>query len=107
MSFVLPVVLHEALHLSEKLSVASGFVVAYLGNMLLLRRFVYKSQNSWKHDVPRYVVINGAFRLIEYGSFVLLTDYTKITYISSLLIVLSFSAVIKFIAYRRLFKKSR
>ena len=87
----------------EKTAVAIGFVTAYLGNMLLLRVFVFKSTNDWKRDIAGYIVTNGVFRLMEYGAFIALLNYAGLQYIPVLLIVLGVSAVVKFFAYRWLF----
>lgn len=103
MSFAAPIALHEGLGISEKVAVAIGFVIAYLGNILLLRVFVFKSANDWKHDFFGYIVTNGAFRLIEYGAFIYLIAHSSLNYMITLLIVLSLSSFIKFFAYRRLF----
>lgn len=103
MSFLLPIALHELFGVPEKTAVAIGFVTAYLGNMLLLRVFVFKSTNDWKRDIAGYIVTNGAFRLMEYGAFIALLNYSGLRYIPVLLIVLGVSAVVKFFAYRWLF----
>ncbi|MXO85981.1 hypothetical protein GRI38_08030 [Altererythrobacter aurantiacus] len=103
MSFLLPIVLHEFFAVPERIAVAIGFATAYLGNMVLMRVFVFKSRNDWRRDIAAYIVTNGAFRLAEYGAFIALLEYSGLTYVPVLLIVLAASATIKFFAYRWLF----
>lgn len=102
-SILIPVGLHEGFKINERIAVAIGFATAYLGNMLLMRIFVFKSSNSWKHDVTRYIVTNGTFRLAEYVVFLALLAWTPLSYITALLTILTTSAAIKFFAYQRLF----
>ena len=103
MSFGLPIILHEAFGIEEKVAVAIGFAVAYLGNLLLLRMFVFKSTNDWKRDTAAYVVTNGVFRLLEYAAFLLLLDQAGLSYVPALLAVLVVSSIVKFFAYRTIF----
>jgi putative flippase GtrA len=104
-SVLIPVILHEGFGVDERTAVAIGFTIAYIGNMLLVRAFVFKSVNNIKHDIPRYIVVNGLFRLAEYAAFLALLTWAPFTYLTSLLVILSVSAVIKFCAYRKLFDR--
>ena len=102
-SFGLPVILHETFDIGQKRAVAIGFVLAYVANLLLLKTFVFQSRGSWRREVPRYVVVNGTFRLLEYAAFTLLLDRLDWDYRVAVLSVLAVSAVIKFFVYRVIF----
>ena len=103
LSFMLPIALHEAGGVPERVAVAIGFVSAYIFNFAMLRLFVFRSRNSLRTDVLRYLPINGAFRLGEYGAFLLLEETLSLGYIASLFIVLAISTALKFFGYRRMF----
>lgn len=103
MSFGLPIVLHEWLRIAERIAVAIGFAVAYAGNIVLLRLFVFQSRGSWRKQLARYVPANGAFRLAEYGGFLLLFEEAGLDYRMALLAVLGVSACLKFFVYRWVF----
>lgn len=103
LSFGLPIVLHERLGVTEQVAVAIGFAVAYLGNIVLLRVFVFRSRGSWRKQLARYVPANGAFRLAEYAVFLLLFQRAGLDYRIAVLIVLGASACLKFFVYRWIF----
>ena len=103
MSFGLPILLHEQFGMPERIAVATGFATAYIGNLLLLRVFVFRSKGAWKRETLHYIVTNGAFRLAEYGAFLLLLDRLGLDYRLSILVVLGISACAKFFIYRRIF----
>lgn len=103
LSFGLPVLLHEWLAISPRRAVAIGFIIAYLGNILLLRLFVFRSRGSWMGQVLRYIPTNGAFRLCEYLGFLALYDHLRLDYRLALVLVLGVSAILKFFAYRLIF----
>ena len=103
LSFGLPVLLREVFGLESWLAVAIGFAIAYVGNLLLLKLFVYRSKGGWGGDTARYVVTNGAFRLAEYGAYLALERLAGLDYRIAVLIVLAVSAVLKFFAYRYVF----
>lgn len=104
LSFILPTLLHELLGLPIKGAVATGFAAAYICNFLLLRTFVFKSMNTFRSDVIRYLVVNGAFRLAEYALFLVLLDVAGINYVLAVFLVLTVSTVLKFFGYRRIFR---
>lgn len=104
LSFGVPVVLHEGFGVGQQRAVAIGFALAYVTNLLLLKAFVYRSPASWRAVVPRYVVVNGLFRLAEYGAFGLLVDRFALDYRLVLLVILGASTVVKFFAYRVIFR---
>lgn len=103
LSFGLPLLLHEYLGVAETLAVAIGFSAAYLGNIWLLRNFVFRSTGNWRREVPRYVIWNALARLIEYGAFYFLFQALGLDYRIALLAVLGVSAVLKFFVYRGIF----
>ncbi|TCJ32804.1 GtrA family protein [Parafrankia sp. BMG5.11] len=103
LSFGLPLILHEYLGLTEPAAVAIGFAIAYAGNIWLLRNFVFRSTADWWGEVFRYMAINAAFRLIEYGAFFFLFKTAGLDYRIALLAVLGVSAVLKFFLYREVF----
>lgn len=103
LSFLLPIALHEIGGVPERLAVAVGFVSAYIFNFAMLRLFVFRSRNSLRADTLRYLPLNAAFRLAEYGGFLLLEGMLSLGYIASLFIVLTISTVLKFFGYRRVF----
>ena len=103
LSFLLPIALHEAGDVPERLAVAIGFVSAYIFNFAMLRLFVFRSRNSLRTDLLRYLPLNGAFRLGEYGAFLLLEETLSLGYIASMFIVLAISTALKFFGYRRVF----
>ncbi len=107
MSLGLPILLHDFLGVGEKLAVAVGFATAYVGNILMLRLFVFRSRGSWLGQVSRYVPTNGLFRLAEYLGFLGLFQYVGIDYKIAVIIVLGISFIFKFFAYRWIFVEMR
>lgn len=103
LSFGLPIILHEWFGIAERVAVAIGFAVAYAGNILLLRLFVFRSRGSWRQQLARYIPANGAFRLAEYAAFLLLFERAGLDYRLAMLIVLGASACLKFFVYRWIF----
>ena len=90
--------------MAQNVAVAAGFVTAYLVNLVMLKAFVYRSSGSWLSETWRYVVVNGAFRLIEYGAFYLLSNSAGWDYRLAVLAVLALSAIVKFIVYGIVFR---
>jgi putative flippase GtrA len=103
LSFGFPLLLHEYLGVPEVLAVAIGFATAYVGNIWLLRNYVFRSTGSWRSEVFRYVIWNGVARLLEYATFYLLFRSLGFDYRIALLLVLGVSAVLKFFLYRWVF----
>jgi putative flippase GtrA len=103
LSFGLPLLLHEHLGVPEASAVAAGFVTAYIGNIWLLRSFVFRSTRNLRGDVFRYVTCNAVARLLEYTAFYLLFETFRFDYRIALLLVLGVSAVLKFFLYRWIF----
>ena len=103
LSFGLPLLLHEHFGVPETLAVAIGFAAAYLGNIWLLRNFVFRSTGNWRREVLRYVAWNAVARLLEYAAFYALFANVGFDYRVALLLVLGISAVLKFFLYRWVF----
>lgn len=103
MSFGLPVILHERAGVAERTAVAIGFAAAYIGNIVVLRLFVFQSRGSWRKQLARYVPANGGFRLAEYLAFLLLFERGGLDYRIAMLVVLGVSAGLKFFVYRWIF----
>ena len=103
LSFILPVVLREALNVPATVAVAVGFATSYAANFVLHRTFVFRSTHSWSRDAWRYLLTNGVLRLVEYGSFLMLHKVAGVHYAAAVFVVLSMSTVVKFFAYRQLF----
>ena len=103
LSFVLPIALHEIGGLPEQVSVGIGFASAYLFNFLMLRIFFFRSRNSLRADALQYLPVNGAFRIAEYGAFLILNTVFSVDYILATFTVLAVSTILKFFGYRRLF----
>jgi putative flippase GtrA len=103
LSFAFPLLLHEQLGVSQTLAVGIGFATAYLGNIWLLRKFVFRSAGNLRHEVFRYVIWNGVARLLEYATFLALIRSLGFDYRVALLLVLGVSAVLKFFLYRWVF----
>ena len=82
-----------------------GLVAAYLSNLFAIRKYVFGSTNSWRSDVPKYVVANAVFRVVEYLVFEFLFTRLAINYAVALLAVLTASTLLKFFAYRFLFDR--
>ena len=106
LTFVLPIFAHEMAGIAENTAVAIGFASAYVVNLILLKVFVYRSSGNWAKEVGRYIVVNGAFRLVEYASFYALSNIAGWDYRLSVLVVLALSAVAKFSAYRFVFRSA-
>lgn len=107
LSFILPVALHELGGVAERVAVAIGFACAYLFNFAMLRLFVFRSGNTLRQDALRYLPMNGAFRLAEYGAFLFLNSVLLLNYALAVFIVLTVSTVLKFFGYRRIFGSRR
>ena len=103
MSFLLPIALHEGLGIPQNSAVAIGFFTAYVGNFLLLRKFVFRSSANWRGEAWRYIVVNGSFRLCEYGAYYSLTNVAQLDYRLAVFLVLAAAAVVKFFVYRLVF----
>lgn len=99
----LPVILHELLHVDQKLAVAFGQATVFFLNFALIRVFVFRSSDHAGRQFLHYAGSAAVFRSLEYVAFLVLFQWLKLFYITALLITLGTSTVIKFVWYRFLF----
>lgn len=96
----LPILLHEFGHLTPPHAAAIAFVTAFFVNFFSLRRLVFRSGRGARRDLGTYILSSLVFRSAEYAAFLAL-DAAGVYYIVALLIVLTVSAITKFLWYRR------
>jgi putative flippase GtrA len=94
-----PVALHEGLDVSERHAVGIAFAAAFALNFITTRSFVFRSTGKARNDLPRYVLTSLAFRLAEYGAFLLLFQMGLLYYVAQFIVV-SLSLVIKFLTFK-------
>jgi putative flippase GtrA len=97
----LPILLHEAFGLIPQYAAAIAFVVAFLLNFVSLRRLVFRSSRGAARDFITFTLSSVAFRATEYVAFLGLTLLVHMHYVIALLLVLTSSAMAKFLWYRR------
>ena len=102
-SLGLPVLLHEAFGVEQKLAVAISQASVLLLNFLMIRLFVFRSKSTAKRDLAYYVGSSIAFRGLEYLLFLALFELASLHYFLALLLTLGASTVVKFGWYRFLF----
>jgi len=105
-SLGLPVILHELLHVEQKIAVAISQATVLLMNFLTLRLFVFRGNGSVRGDLMRYFGSAAVFRGLEYLSFLALFELAGLFYLTALVITLVTSTLIKFVWYRFLFGRS-
>jgi len=105
-SLGLPVLLHEAFGVEQKLAVAISQASVLLLNFLMIRLFVFRSKSKAKRDLAYYVGSAIAFRGLEYLLFLALFELASLHYFLALLLTLAVSTVVKFGWYRFLFHRS-
>ena len=105
-SLGLPILLHEALHVEQKIAVAISQATVLLMNFITLRLFVFRGSGSVRGDLMRYFGIAAVFSGIEYLSFLALFELAGLFYLTALVITLIVSTVIKFVLYRYIFGRS-
>lgn len=91
-----PLALHEGLGVPERQAVAFAFATAFILNFVTTRSFVFRRGGNARNDLPRYVLTSLAFRLAEYGTFLLLFQMELVYYVAQI-IVISLSLVLKFL----------
>jgi len=105
-SLGLPIVLHELVHVEQKIAVAISQATVLLLNFLVLRFFVFRAKGSVRGDLMRYFGSAAVFRGLEYLSFLALFELAGLFYLTALLITLVTSTLIKFVWYRFIFGRS-
>lgn len=103
----LPIVLHEKLSVIEETAVAIGQVTAFVVNFSVLRAFVFGSDGHKWRELGGFALTAGAFRGIEYGVFLLAHSVLRIHYMMAIALMLSSSAIGKFLVYRSLVFRGR
>lgn len=91
-----PIALHEGFGVDERTAVAVALAVAFVVNFLTTRLFVFKSEGNARRELGRFLGTSLAFRLAEYGLFLLLFGL-GIVYFVAQFIVLASSFVLKFL----------
>jgi putative flippase GtrA len=101
--------LHEVLGVSETLSPAIAMVAALVVNFTLLRVWVFPGQTvHWGRQFAETVVTSAAFRLLEYGIFLVLHLGFDVNYLIATGVSVCLSALGKFGVYREVvFKRGR
>jgi putative flippase GtrA len=105
LSLGLPVLLHEAFGVEQKVAVAISQVSVLFLNFLMIRLFVFRSQRAAKKDIAYYVGSAVAFRALEYLLFLALFELVSLFYFTALVLTLGTSTFVKFFWYRLLFGK--
>jgi putative flippase GtrA len=98
-----PVILHEFLHVEQKLAVGISQASVLLLNFTTLHLFVFRANGGGQRVMFRYLVSAFAFRGLEYLGFLLLFELAGLFYLTALVIVLVLGTGIKFVWYRYLF----
>ena len=96
----LPILLHELLGLIEEISVAIALVTAFFVNFFTLRHVVFCSTGKPRTELFLFLGASIAFRVSEYGSFIILFSFFHINYALALGIILFVSVILKFFLYR-------
>ena len=100
----LPVFLHEAFGVEQKVAVAISQVSVLLLNFLMIRIFVFRSNGRAKRDLASYVGSAVVFRSLEYLCFLCLFEVLELYYLTALVTTLTTSTLVKFFWYRYLFR---
>jgi putative flippase GtrA len=95
----LPILLHEVFRVEERVAVGVALALAFVVNFITTRLYVFKSAGNAKSELKRFIGVSLAFRLLEYGLFLLLFSLGIVYYLAqAIILVLSF--IFKFITYR-------
>lgn len=94
-----PIALHEALGIDERLAVAAALAIAFVVNFFTTRVFVFRSSGRARTELRRFLGVSLAFRLGEYGLFLLLFSFGLVYYLAQV-IVLLLSFVLKFLTFK-------
>jgi putative flippase GtrA len=100
LSLSLPFLLHEVLAIAEEVAVAIALVVVFFVNFVALRSYVFRSDGDRFRELTKLAVTSAAFRVAEYGAFLLVHTLAGVHYLVALAIVLSVSAFSKFCVQR-------
>lgn len=99
----LTVLLTEVFRVYEEISYAVALSTVFLMNFFLMRYYIYRSSEG--NLASQFVLYAGsavAFRGIEYGCFLFIHSWMGIPYGAAIVVIQGFSAVSKFIYYKRI-----
>ena len=97
--FVLTVLLHEVLIITEELAYGITLVVVFAMNFSLMRFWVYRHTRHEKNALRQLgltALASLAFRLLEFGGFLLLHTWIGVYYLIAMVIVNGGSFIGKF-----------
>lgn len=103
----LPILLHEALGIQVEHAVAAALATAFVFNFATMRLLVFRSEGRVGWELLRYLLAALAFRLAEYGVFLVFHRQLGLMYVVSLGLVLAVSTVLKFALYRNFVFRAR
>jgi putative flippase GtrA len=100
---------HEVWGVNQAIAGANGFFAALAVNFIALRWFVFpNSAARIRHQLLRYVTVNGALRGGEYLAYLLLIQILSLHYQISMIIVMVVSSLMKFVIYDKIvFSRTR
>lgn len=101
LSLCLPVALHELAGLREEAAVGLGLLMAMIVNFVSIRVYVFRSSGRIAQQLWRFIATSAAFRLGEYGLFLLFFQLLNLNYIIALLISLGISFVGKYLVQKK------
>ena len=101
LSLTIPVILHNALGLSERGSVGAALAAVFAINFVQLRVFVFRSSRSVLPQILKFGINSAAFRAAEYIAFLALFEYAGLHYVVTLFIVLVISFFMKFLVLKK------
>jgi putative flippase GtrA len=99
-SLGLPIMFREIFRVTPEVGVPVAFVIAFFVSLLTTRRFVFASPNGFWRDFGVFSLSTACFRGAEYVAFLFLYRIAGVYYAAALGMVLTISAVAKFIWYR-------
>ena len=103
LSIALPILLHEGFAVGQEVAVAIGLATAYVVNIFVLKVFVFRSSGNLKSELIKFIPTNGAFRLLEYGLFLLALNVLGLDYRIAIVGTLIVTFALKFFVYNIIF----
>ena len=98
----------EVFSVYEEISYGFALSTVFFMNFFLMRYYIYRSSED--NLISQFILYAGsaiAFRGIEYGCFLLLHSWMGIPYGAAIVVIQGFSAVSKFIYYKRIVFSNR
>lgn len=93
---------HELAGLPPEAAGAIGLTLSFLVNFVTLRLFVFASRGAVGGEMARFALTSAAFRLGEYGVFLVLHTGLGIYYLLALFVTAAAATIVKYVAYRAL-----